>query len=130
MARQAEHKIQSRGGNLTLEMNQVPKFLKPLVTNWAPEGYIVSFKASRCECRVRRSSQLETDHRLLESKARHALASYGHQIVIANMLQTRKHEVWLIEDGQPAQHIELGHDARDKADIEQHIVEELAKRHA
>jgi phosphopantothenate-cysteine ligase len=39
-----EHKIQSRGGGLTLELDQVPKFLKPLVSSWAAKGLIVSFK--------------------------------------------------------------------------------------
>ena len=41
---QAEHKIQSVKGNLVLEMDQVPKVLRPLVQEWLPEAYIVSFK--------------------------------------------------------------------------------------
>lgn len=41
---QAEHKIQSNKGTLSLEMDQVPKVLRPLVQEWTPEGYIVSFK--------------------------------------------------------------------------------------
>lgn len=41
-----EHKIQSRDGGLTLTLDQVPKFLKPLVSNWAAKGLIVSFKVS------------------------------------------------------------------------------------
>lgn len=40
----AEHKMQSGKGTLSLEMDQVPKVLKPLVQEWMPEGYIVSFK--------------------------------------------------------------------------------------
>lgn len=44
---QAEHKIQSVKGNLVLEMDQVPKVLRPLVQEWLPEAYIVSFKVSR-----------------------------------------------------------------------------------
>ncbi|CAH1758364.1 2416_t:CDS:2 [Entrophospora sp. SA101] len=71
----SQHKIQSGEGALTLKMDQVPKFLKPMVTNWAPEGFIVSFK-------------LETDPSLLVEKARKALTRYGHQIVIANLLMT------------------------------------------
>jgi phosphopantothenate-cysteine ligase len=43
-AQQAEHKIQSVKGNLVLEMDQVPKVLRPLVQEWLPEAYIVSFK--------------------------------------------------------------------------------------
>lgn len=78
-----EHKIQSRDGGLTLTLDQVPKFLKPLVSNWAAKGLIVSFK-------------LETDTKLLVPKARHALTRYGHQVVIGNMLKTRKQTVTLI----------------------------------
>lgn len=46
-AQQAEHKIQSVKGNLVLEMDQVPKVLRPLVQEWLPEAYIVSFKVGR-----------------------------------------------------------------------------------
>lgn len=42
---QSEHKIQSRKGSLHIEMDQVPKVLKPMVEDWSPEGFIVSFKA-------------------------------------------------------------------------------------
>ncbi len=45
--RVAEHKIQSTKGNLTLEMDQVPKVLRPLVQEWIPEAFIVSFKVRR-----------------------------------------------------------------------------------
>lgn len=79
----AEHKIQSRDGGLTLTLDQVPKFLKPLVSHWASKGLIVSFK-------------LETDTTLLVPKARQALTRYGHQVVIGNMLKTRKQTVTLI----------------------------------
>ena len=41
----SEHKIQSGKGSLHIEMDQVPKILKPLVAEWTREGYIVSFKA-------------------------------------------------------------------------------------
>ncbi|KAI0087395.1 phosphopantothenate-cysteine ligase [Irpex rosettiformis] len=76
----SEHKIQSGKGSLHIEMDQVPKILKPLVSEWTREGFIVSFK-------------LETDHNLLIPKARGALARYGHQVVIGNNLHRRKFEV-------------------------------------
>jgi phosphopantothenate-cysteine ligase len=44
---QSEHKIQSGKGNLSIEMDQVPKILKPLVSEWHSEGFIVSFKVGR-----------------------------------------------------------------------------------
>lgn len=44
---QSQHKIQSGKGSLQLEMDQVPKILKPLVDEWTREGFIVSFKVNR-----------------------------------------------------------------------------------
>ncbi|CAG8619756.1 14797_t:CDS:2 [Racocetra persica] len=112
----SQHKIQSEGGGLTLMMDQVPKFLKPMVTNWVPDGFIVSFK-------------LETDPALLVDKSRLALMRYGHQIVIANLLTTRKREVVLITRGSEFP-IKLTEDeiAEDK-EIESKIIPELVKRH-
>ncbi|RDB30583.1 Uncharacterized protein C4B3.18 [Hypsizygus marmoreus] len=74
------HKIQSGKGSLHIEMDQVPKILKPMVDEWTPDGFIVSFK-------------LETDGDLLIPKARVALERYGHQVVIGNDLHRRKFEV-------------------------------------
>ncbi|THH13356.1 hypothetical protein EW146_g6852 [Bondarzewia mesenterica] len=76
----SEHKIQSGKGSLLIEMDQVPKILKPMVDEWTPDGFIVSFK-------------LETDPRLLLDKSRVSLERYGHQIVIGNDLHRRKYEV-------------------------------------
>ncbi|KAJ1897797.1 Phosphopantothenate--cysteine ligase cab2 [Kickxella alabastrina] len=114
----SEHKIQSGNGDLTLRMNQVPKFLGPLVKNWAPECFIVSFK-------------LETDPLLLGPKAKYALKKYGHQIVIANMLNTRKFQVWLFtRESDDAFLIQITKEQLDAGrDIEQDLVEELSKRH-
>lgn len=79
-----EHKIQSGKGSLVIEMDQVPKVLKPMVEKWVPEGYLVSFK-------------LETDPKLLVPKAVGALQRYGHQLVIGNDLNRRKFEVCFVE---------------------------------
>lgn len=46
--RMLEHKIQSGDGSLVLQMEQVPKVLKPLVLSWANRGFTVSFKVSPC----------------------------------------------------------------------------------
>ncbi|KAJ7032031.1 DNA/pantothenate metabolism flavoprotein [Mycena alexandri] len=80
----SEHKIQSGKGSLHIEMDQVPKVLKPMVEEWTRDGFIVSFK-------------LETDDRLLIPKARAALERYGHQVVIGNDLHTRKMQVVFVE---------------------------------
>jgi phosphopantothenate---cysteine ligase (ATP) len=89
-----EHKIQSSeqsdgqnsdqpttGKQLVINLDPVPKFLSTLVSAWAPSGsMIVSFK-------------LETDPSLLISKARQSLHRYHHDLVIGNLLTTRKWEV-------------------------------------
>lgn len=84
-----QHKIQSQdhGGKLIIDLEQVPKFLSRLVDNWAPSAMVVSFK-------------LETDHTILIKKAMSALERYLHQLVIGNLLQTRKKEiVFVTPDG-------------------------------
>jgi phosphopantothenate-cysteine ligase len=124
----SEHKIQSGKGSLLIEMDQVPKILKPMVDEWTPDGFIVSFK-------------LETDLALLVPKSRAALERYGHHLVIGNELHRRKHEVVFVSREQ------LGTAAGDVGfnwlriavdavntrgypkEIEEDIVEELTKRH-
>ncbi|KAI9712963.1 MAG: hypothetical protein M1812_006710 [Candelaria pacifica] len=75
-----EPAIQTQGKKLVVDLDPVPKFLQRLVEGWAPEGMIVSFK-------------LETDPAILITKARYALAHYSHDLVIGNLLSTRKWEV-------------------------------------
>lgn len=90
----AEHKIQSsepsRGKSpdqhstakqLVINLDPVPKILSTLVSAWAHSGsMIVSFK-------------LETDPGLLVFKAQQSLQRYRHDLVIGNLLTTRKWEV-------------------------------------
>ncbi|PPQ70311.1 hypothetical protein CVT24_013006 [Panaeolus cyanescens] len=134
----SEHKIQSGKGSLLIEMDQVPKILKPLVDEWTPGGYIVSFK-------------LETDENLLLPKAKQALERYGHQVVIGNDLHRRKFEVVFVTRKSPPPTVVA--DATKPTDpfdeywlridipahpapgepvkeIEEDIVAELVKRHA
>jgi phosphopantothenate-cysteine ligase len=61
------HKIQSSGGPLSLSLQLVPKMLAPLVTIWAPNAFIVSFK-------------LETNETLLETKSKESLEKYHHHV--------------------------------------------------
>ncbi|PVV04621.1 hypothetical protein BB560_000878 [Smittium megazygosporum] len=114
-----EHKIQSSEGELSLTMNQVPKFLKPLVNSWAPNSFVVSFK-------------LETDPNLLEAKARLSLEKYGHQAVVANILHTRKNVVWIIkrDSMDKAEEIRLSdEEIKNHVEIEQYIIKKLIKIH-
>lgn len=123
----SEHKIQSGKGTLHIEMDQVPKILKPLVSEWTPGGYIVSFK-------------LETDPALLIPKSRIALERYGHQVVIGNELHTRKYQVVFVEPIDPASQSQATDAERfteewikiredDDVEIEKLIVEKLIARH-
>jgi len=124
----SEHKIQSGKGSLLIEMNQVPKVLKPLVDEWTPDGFIVSFK-------------LETDPALIVPKARAALERYGHNLVIGNDLHRRKYEVVFVSrdhHGSAANDATINWlrispdavDARGHAkEIEEDIVAELTRRH-
>lgn len=61
-------------------MKMVPKMLSPLVKEWAPEAFVISFK-------------LETDPRILIEKSRQALEKYRHQVVVANVLESRRTSV-------------------------------------
>jgi phosphopantothenate-cysteine ligase len=124
---EAEHKIQSTKGSLTLEMDQVPKVLKPLVAEWIPEGYIVSFKVGIID--GSRWHQLETDDTLLVPKSRAALKRYGHQLVIGNNLVRRKFEVVFVEpkgDDYEETWLRVENEAEE---IEKRIVDELVVRH-
>ncbi|CAE6350444.1 unnamed protein product [Rhizoctonia solani] len=121
--RLSEHKIQSRKGSLIIEMDQVPKILKPLVEEWTFGGFVVSFK-------------LETDKDLLIPKARAALERYGHQVVIANRLDNRKYEVIFVtraDDGpgskSPKFKEEVVRLKDNDSEIEEDIVAKLASSH-
>lgn len=91
----------------------MPKLIRPLVIRWCPRAYIVSFK-------------LETDPALLLPKARLALRKYQHDLIIANVLEERKHRVTLIgrDDDQPRV-IEL----HETGEIEELIVNEVLQRY-
>ncbi|KAL5964884.1 Phosphopantothenate--cysteine ligase CAB2 [Taenia solium] len=72
-------------GSLTLHLSPVPKVLGLISTKWATSTMVVSFK-------------LETDASLVLDRAKAALKRYRTHAVIANLLQTRKQEAWLIHE--------------------------------
>ncbi|KAK7204375.1 putative phosphopantothenoylcysteine synthetase [Myxozyma melibiosi] len=114
-----EHKIQSKaGGNkLIMDLDPVPKFLNRLVERWAPGAMIISFK-------------LETDSEILISKARQALERYSHQLVIGNLLQTRKNEIVFVEPEVPETWIRLSDEQiKDGTEIESLIIPATIERH-
>ena len=85
----------------TPSSDPVPKFLKNLVEDWAPECMVVSYK-------------LETDPDLLIAKANMALDRYQHDLVIGNLLATRKWEVVFVAPNQPEEWIRLPNTALEK----------------
>ncbi|KAK6465719.1 DNA/pantothenate metabolism flavoprotein [Scheffersomyces coipomensis] len=120
-SRMPTHKIQSQesGGKLEVNLDQVPKFLSRLVDNWAPSALIVSFK-------------LETDRSILIKKAKTALERYQHQLVIGNLLQTRKKEVVFVrpQKDDDEQWIRLNDDQiSSNVEIESLIIPQVIKVH-
>ncbi|CAE6518639.1 unnamed protein product [Rhizoctonia solani] len=120
--RLSEHKIQSRKGSLIIEMDQVPKILKPLVEEWSSGGFVASFK-------------LETDKNILIPKACDALERYGHQLVIANRLDNKKYEVIFVtrSDGPGSENPKFNEEIirlKDNSpEIEADIVERITAHH-
>ncbi|KNE89340.1 hypothetical protein PSTG_17205 [Puccinia striiformis f. sp. tritici PST-78] len=111
----SEHKIQSGKGSLVIEMDAVPKVLKDVTNEWSDQAFIVSFK-------------LETDSSLLIPKAKAALTRYGHHLVIANELHTRKTSVLLIDREGQIEPIKID-DPAGHHEIEEQMVHRLVDRH-
>jgi phosphopantothenate-cysteine ligase len=127
-----QHKIQSSGSGLTLHMDQVPKFLGLLTHEWSPFSYVVSFKVSPLPTTndsLLTFHQLETDINMLIPKARQALEKYGHQLVIANMLNTRKWHVVLVDMHQEKECTLSKEEQLQGIEIEKKIIQELIHRH-
>ncbi|KAJ3169590.1 hypothetical protein HDU88_000781 [Geranomyces variabilis] len=111
-----EHKIQSSGGHLELQLDPVPKVIVPLVETWASRGFIVSFK-------------LETEPAILIPKSRRALERYNHQLVIGNILSTRKKVVTMVTLDS-VETIELSDaELQQGVEIESRIIPDLVRRH-
>jgi phosphopantothenate---cysteine ligase (ATP) len=66
--------MQSSGAPPVISLQLVPKILSPLVKDWVPEGFVVSFK-------------LETDDSLLVPKSQAALKNYGHKVEYSTVRQ-------------------------------------------
>lgn len=111
-----EHKIQSADGPLQLHLVQAPKMMAPLVKEWIPQAFTVSFK-------------LETDVNIISKKARRALAKYSHQVVVSNILQTRKKTVVIITPTQETAIWMSDLELETGKEIEEKIVIDLKKMH-
>ncbi|XP_029989984.1 phosphopantothenate--cysteine ligase [Sphaeramia orbicularis] len=111
-----EHKIQSSNGPLQLRLNMVPKILSPLVKDWAPQAFVISFK-------------LETDATILLEKAQRALDTYRHQAVVANVLDSRRGYVMVVTPETQAELILTEDDVKNDVEIEERIVSNLTSAH-
>ncbi|XP_012542402.1 phosphopantothenate--cysteine ligase [Monomorium pharaonis] len=109
------HKISSSGPP-TISLQLVPKILAPLVSLWVPKAFVVSFK-------------LETDESLLISKARTALNKYQHNLVIANILQTRKQQVTIVSKETNYVLFLTNEQLDNGEEIEKLIVSDLVEKH-
>ncbi|XP_032755030.1 phosphopantothenate--cysteine ligase isoform X2 [Rattus norvegicus] len=99
-----------------ITMKMVPKMLSPLVKDWAPKAFIVSFK-------------LETDPDIIISRARNALEVYQHQVVVANILESIKSFVIIVtKDSETKLLLSEDEVARGMV-IEEKIVDDLRSRH-
>lgn len=118
-SRVSEHKIQAQGGHgrLMIDLDPVPKFLRRLVESWAPHAMIVSFK-------------LETDESLLLFKARQALERYSHQLVIGNLLQTRKRKVVFVTAKDAVEYSITSEEEENGVEIESVIIPKVIDAHS
>jgi phosphopantothenate-cysteine ligase len=112
----SDHKIQSSGSTLELNLEPVPKFLKRVVESWSPSSMIISFK-------------LETDPELLLPKSRQALERYQHHLVIGNLLQNRKQEVKFVTKDAVKTLRLTDQEVKDNVEIESLIIPEVIRMH-
>ncbi|KAI5961645.1 CAB2 [Candida pseudojiufengensis] len=119
-SRMPQHKIQSsatQDGELVIRLAQVPKFLSRLVSNWTSGAMIISFK-------------LETDNAILIKKAKSALERYHHQLVIGNLLQTRKKEVVFVSPIEEDKWIKLtDEELKNGKEIESEMIPAVISLH-
>ncbi|XP_050433351.1 uncharacterized protein LOC126841107 [Adelges cooleyi] len=112
----AEHKLQSKDGPPVMTLHLVPKVMKAVTHNWSRQAYIVSFK-------------LETDSMLLETKSKDALHKYKHQLVIGNLLHSRKYNVKLISPNDIEDILVTDTNKKNGIEIEKIIVNKIKTKH-
>ncbi|XP_019284744.1 phosphopantothenate--cysteine ligase isoform X2 [Panthera pardus] len=99
-----------------ITMKMVPKMLSPLVKDWAPKAFIISFK-------------LETDPSIILDRARNALEVYRHQVVIANSIESRRSFVVILTKDSETKILLSEEEVEKGVDIEDKIVDDLHSRH-
>ncbi|XP_041595065.1 phosphopantothenate--cysteine ligase isoform X2 [Vulpes lagopus] len=99
-----------------ITMKMVPKMLSPLVKDWAPKAFTISFK-------------LETDPSIMIDRARNALEVYRHQVVVANSLESHGSFVIILTKDSETKILLSEEEAEKGIDIEKKIVDDLQSRH-
>lgn len=97
-------------------MKMVPKMLSPLVKDWAPKAFIISFK-------------LETNPSIIIDRARNALEMYQHQVVVANILESQRSFVIIITKDSETKLLLSEEEIEKGMEIEEKIVDDLQSRH-
>lgn len=90
--------------------------LSPLVKEWAPEAFVISFK-------------LETDPLILIDKSRQALEKYRHQVVVANILESRRTSVIIVTKDSQTPLTLSEEEIAQGMEIEEKIVSYLQGQH-
>ncbi|KAK7489472.1 hypothetical protein BaRGS_00019271 [Batillaria attramentaria] len=103
--------------NMMLSLQLVPKMLTPLVKDWTPQAFVISFK-------------LETDKSILIRKARKALEEYQHKVVVANVLDTRKTEVVLVTNDSEEPIRLTQEEVANGTEIEEKLIQTLSSHHS
>lgn len=112
----SEHKIQSKNEDYVLKMKRVPKLVKNLVNDWVDDAFVVTFK-------------LETEEEILLEKANLALKTYGHQVVVANELHSRKRKVVVVTKNNQIPIILTKMEEDDSIEIEEKLINYLHEMH-
>ncbi|KAM4872219.1 phosphopantothenate--cysteine ligase isoform 3-T5 [Thomomys bottae] len=99
-----------------ITMKMVPKMLSPLVKDWAPKAFIISFK-------------LETDPSIVISRARNALEVYQHQVVVANILESIHSSVVIVTKDSETKLLLTEEEVAKGIAIEEKIIDNLQSRH-
>jgi phosphopantothenate-cysteine ligase len=90
--------------------------LSPLVKDWAPKAFIISFK-------------LETDPSIIINRARNALEVYRHQVVVANILESLQSFVVIVTKDSETKLLLTEEEVAKGIAIEEKIVDHLQCRH-
>ncbi|CAD6187723.1 unnamed protein product [Caenorhabditis auriculariae] len=110
------HKMSS-DKDLSLRLSLAPKVIERVVNSYVPHAFVTSFK-------------LETDEGKLIPKAAAALEKYKHQLVIANILESRKRRVVFVQRNADAEVITLSPEKLAQgAEIEELIIDRLTQLH-